>query len=276
MNETYSKSGGKGEFYPLLLSNIMFVKDRDIRGIYITAKNVPGALAEITSLFARYNLNIISINFTPSIKEEDILLFFTVDFTNSAIELKDIITKLKGLGKVCDAWAVKPYIRGSLLVDEMHFPIIDSTGARLLILSEENMKLFVVGMRERFSDAGLTLLYFQGETAGRILAERFISLELKGLKDGLTYLLLNSFSLGRYRGEIIEFSLEERKIVIRLYDSWECITARKYGIEGPASHFERGIFAGFIKRYLNVEVTVVETKCLASGDPYCEFKVFIE
>ena len=275
MNETTSEK--KEKLYPLLLSNIVFVKDRDIKGIYIIAKNVPGALAEITSLFARYNLNIISINFTPSVrKEEDIPLFFTIDFTNSTMKLENIVSKLKSLEKVSDAWAVKPYIRGSLLVDEIHFPIIDNTGSRLLILCEENMKLFVVGMRERFGNVGLTLLYFQGEITGKILAERYMDLGLKNLEDGLTFLLLNSFSLGRYRGEIIEFSIERRRIIIRLYDSWECVTAKKYGIEGPASHFERGIFAGFIKRYLNTEVTVIETKCLASGDPYCEFDVTIE
>ena len=39
----------------------------------------------------------------------------------------------------------------------------------------------------------------------------------------------------------------------------------------PLSHFVRGHLSGFLSGLLNAKVRAVERRCIAAGDPYCEF-----
>lgn len=259
---------------PLLLSNLILVDGKPIYGLYILARNVPGALAEISSILAKYNINIVAINFTPSIEEkEEVLLFIAADFKNSDIGPNDIVKELLKLDKVIMADPVKPRLRW--LVDERHFPIVDLTGKRRIVLSQENIWFFVVGIRELLGSAGAALLYRQGLIIGEEVAEKYIDSGINTLKEGLESLFIGGLVLGRYRGEVISISLEEKLIKIRLYNNWECETASKFGIKGPASYFERGVLAGLVKGYVGKDVKTEEVRCIASGDPYCEFNIHV-
>ncbi len=260
---------------PLLLPNLVHVKNVNIVGLNITTKNNPGALAKITDILAKHDLNIVAINFPLAINKEFVPLFIVIDLTNLNINLDDVLSKLKSLDVVTEVDVAELYFDGRLLVDQIHFPITGIFKDRLLIMSEEDVELFVVGMREKFGSAGLALLYMQGETIGRILAKRFYELNIKELKKAIIYLLLRAFSLGRYRGELHEY-IEGREIVIRLDDNWECIVAKRHGVSEPSAHFERGILAGIIKWYTNRDVKVIETKCIAAGDKYCELMARLE
>lgn len=259
---------------PLLLSNIIYTQGKSIYGFYLNIKNVPGALADVSRVFANYNVNIVGINFTPSIEESEILLFIAADFSMSNIKPEDIFDKLVSLDKVISGSLVKPKIKG-LLVDELHFPIIDIRGRRRIVLSQENLKFFVVGIRELLGSAGLALLYRQGVAIGEAVWERYQKIGINILEEAIKRLLLGGIALGRYKGEITKFSVEEGVIEIRLHRNWECEVAKMYNIPGPASYFERGVIAGLVKGYLGKEVNVEEVKCIAKGDPYCEFRIKI-
>jgi len=59
------------------------------------------------------------------------------------------------------------------------------------------------------------------------------------------------------------------RIVLRLYDSFECEAFRCS--DRPASQFIRGHISGLISALLNSNIRVIETKCIAKGDDFCEF-----
>jgi len=257
---------------PLLVSNIILTQDKPIYGFYLLIKNIPGVLADITKLLADANINIVAINFTPTIEHEDVLLFIAADFSKSSEKPEVMVKKFTSLDNIVSATLVKPQVKG-VLVDELHFPIIDTSGRRKIMLSQENLRFFVVGIRELLGSAGLALLYREGLVVGERIWKRYSGLGFKSLEEGLERLMIGSLVLGRYRGEIVKLSTDERRIIIRLYNNWECEVAKKHNILGPASYFEKGVLAGLIKGYTGKDVKIEEVKCIAKGDPYCEFEI---
>ena len=260
---------------PLLVSNIILTQDKPIYGFYLLIKNIPGVLADITKLLADANINIVAINFTPTIEHEDVLLFIAADFSKSSEKPEVMVKKFTSLDNIVSATLVKPRVKG-VLVDELHFPIIDTSGRRKIMLSQENLRFFVIGIRELLGSAGLALLYREGLVVGERIWKRYSGLGFKSLEEGLERLMIGSLVLGRYRGEIVKLSTDERRIIIRLYNNWECEVAKKHNILGPASYFEKGVLAGLIKGYTGKDVKIEEVKCIAKGDPYCEFEIQIE
>ncbi len=257
---------------PLLIGNLILVKEKAVKGIYVRAVNAPGVLAQIASVLGKHNVNILAINFSSN-SEEKGDLFIVADFSKISDDLNVIIDDIQNLGIVLNAEIVEPHPLG-LLVDLYHFPIVDDIGNRVLIFTIFNMESFAVRLREKFGDGGLAFLFHEGVLTGLSLVSGYKRWGIGNLKDALIINLLRVHALGRYRGELVKYSLTEQgkpEIVIKAYDMWECETARKHGIRKPSCHFERGVMTGIIKGYLGKDVVVRETKCIAVGDPYCEF-----
>ena len=59
---------------------------------------------------------------------------------------------------------------------------------------------------------------------------------------------------------------------LKVYNLFESITV-KGKKKKPNCRFIRGYLNGIYSRYFNKEVEVIETMCIAKGDPYCRFIV---
>ena len=106
-------------------------------------------------------------------------------------------------------------------------------------------------------------------TGGKFLAEYLSEkLGLRG-KELLVEVLKAYQASGWGRVELVRCDLHAANIVLRLYDSFECKVFRDIG--RPASQFIRGHLSGLLSGLLGAEVRAIETKCIAKGDPYCEF-----
>ena len=66
----------------------------------------------------------------------------------------------------------------------------------------------------------------------------------------------------------------DNKIIIRHNKLWEC-EIQKGLVDKPASYLLRGILTGFFESLLRKKVLVNETRCVAVGDPYCQFEINI-
>lgn len=256
---------------PLLLSNLYFIKREKLVGFHIVVANEPGALAKISSTIGRYNVNIIAIVFSPRIElGKKTSIFIITDFTYSKVEPEEIKDKLEELEVIYKVNIVKHQLP-KILVDPYHFPVVDDLNRRFILLSESAMKSIVVKLRETFGTGGLAFLYHQGRIVGSELAETYKRMGISDLKDSIKMFLLHLLALGRYLGEITYY--KEDRIIIRLHRNWECEVAMKHNVKGPASYFEKGVVAGFLEKLTGRKVSVYEVKCLAKGDPYCEFLV---
>jgi len=71
--------------------------------------------------------------------------------------------------------------------------------------------------------------------------------------------------------EIVKFDLAKPDIMFRVWDLMDCTPFR--GKEKKTtSHYFRGIVSGFISKLADKRIVFIETKCIAKGDPYCEFR----
>ena len=246
-------------------------------GLYLEVYNRPGALSEILTALKRRNVNVLTVVFGSPVELGEVgSLFMALDLTGAGVGPEEVREELGGLDNVASVEVAHPQLP-QVLADTYHFPILDYSGSRYIMFSETIMRGLIVRLKEKFGSGGQAFLYHQGMLAGEALAESYSAIGIKGLHDALRMLLLHGTTSGRYRGEIVEFAYSGvvGGVVLRLYNNWECEMARRHGLEGPASHFERGIMAGLVYSYTKRSVVVSEVECIASGDPYCEFKIEI-
>ena len=262
---------------PLLLGNMIYTGSRELIGYYIMLRDRPGALLEILSVFSRHSISVWSMAAGLWTGEGAVRSKFIVaDFTEATVDPEVVKEEIVRLDVVEEVVIVKPQQPG-ILVDIFHFPIVDDRGSRYILFSEKNMESFIVKARERFGPSIQAFLYHQGVITGEMLKEKYRVFGVRSLRDALETLLLHSTALGRYTAHIVYYSygnpLVEDAIVLRLYNNWECYIARRCGVKGPASHFERGVIAGLIQAYTDRRVEIVEAQCMADGAEFCELIV---
>jgi len=267
----------KNEIKPLLLGNLLYTNGRRLIGFYIKAINKPGALADIASVFKEYGANIWTIVFSSEVKVgREASITIMADLLNAKINPEDLVKKLIKSDKVVHVDTVHPQL-SMILADIYHFPVVDDKGARYTLTSENEMKAIVVDFIKKYGPSAQAFLFHQGYIIGESFGEHLKNLGINDLKDALKALMLTSTTSGRYKGEIVSFSQGingEIEVTLDIHDNWECSIAKKHGIKGPASHYERGKVAGLIHYFTGKDVKVVETECIAKGDAHCRFVVF--
>ena len=241
------------------------------------ALNVPGVLSKIAEVFEKHKVKVVALNFPPKIQADvEASMFIAGDFTKAEAYPEEVKEELECLDKIREVKHITPQ-HHQVIVDPYHFPVVDDVGMRSIVFSEGDMKSLVVDFMKVYGAGGKAFLYHQGRVIGMMTAERHKEMGIVDLKSSLELLMLRSFALGRYRGELIHYSHNDvtgaRLIIIRAYDNWECEIAKKHSIKGPASHFERGIIAGLVEAHIKEKVTVEEVKCIALNNSYCEFRI---
>ncbi|MEM4576193.1 MAG: 4-vinyl reductase [Candidatus Nezhaarchaeales archaeon] len=149
-------------------------------------------------------------------------------------------------------------------------------GERAIIVRKPGYKGFIDDVRKQFKSAGEAFLYYEGYNAGieygkahRKLAEKL------GIRDPIQIIykvlapLFTSTGFGRL--EVVRVNLNPPEVTIRIYNNFEC--EEGIGAGKPYSQWVRGSIAGIFTSILNIEVKAIETKCIAKGDPYCEFEI---
>ncbi|RLE87764.1 MAG: hypothetical protein DRJ49_06005 [Thermoprotei archaeon] len=142
--------------------------------------------------------------------------------------------------------------------------------ARLVVFTLEDIH-YLFGMLRELGNGGLAIMYHMGFRAGKALAERILSY-FKDSKRSLMYTLLYNESLGHGKFKLEEY-IERAYCRIVARELSECLEVKS---DKPNSQLFRGILAGCISKLWDEEVEVKETKCIAMGDPYCEFEVEIK
>jgi len=119
-------------------------------------------------------------------------------------------------------------------------------------------RAFVLSIIKYLGFNSIYKIYHAGEDFGR-------SLEVKTIDELIEY--FRSLGIG-----IVEVE-EGNPIKVRVYESAFCSGFPNIG--ECVCHYERGVLAGCFESILNKKVEVIERKCCACGDEYCEFEVHI-
>ncbi len=259
---------GKEKLFPRYVPWMLYAPDAELCEFCFTIPNKPGQLKKALEIFEKYGVNILSISgyALPTWKEGRIFIF--ADVKKARDKLENIEEELE---KVAGDVYIKYQPVPGFMIDEFTHPVYVFPGVRSLILLEPDFAEMIKGLYEKFGEIAATLLYHEAFSGGKFLAE-YLSKKLK--LDGRELLAecLKFYQAGGWgKVTLVKYDTRKPEIVLRLQDSLECgIFGR---LEKPTSHFLRGHLSGLLTGLLGRNVRVIERKCIAMGDPYCEFQL---
>ncbi|MCD6479512.1 ACT domain-containing protein [Candidatus Bathyarchaeota archaeon] len=257
---------------PFQVQRLLYRQGRRLYGIIVEAFSKPGVLASISSMLAERNLDVI---YCTAITAEDKRggIIFLVDFTDSDAMPQSVAEELKALDFVEDVTIIEPVVDG-FLIDDATFPIMLGR-RRALILDDGMLRGIFISFRERLGSGGEAMLYHLGLEAGRSRGRHAAMLAqkvgIKSLDRGLETVAKALKALGYGIIEFIELQENPPRARVRIYNSIECELGR--GAGHPFSQYIRGLITGIASEFFRREMTAREVKCIAMGDPYCEFEL---
>jgi predicted hydrocarbon binding protein len=237
---------------------------------HVMLADIPGALLKSASVFYSYGLNVVSIYTTESSygDRQEVEVNFVVDFTGKRVSPEQVAKSLY-LETVVKQVVYYGKQLPNMIVDQKHFPLI-VMGERAIIFRERTYKGLILGLRKQLGAAGEALLYHIGLNNGKgtwAALKNLIGGKVELLPQYLKYWM---FVAGASVVKEVIINMEKKRAVVRVENNYECELGR--GAGKPFSNFHRGVFAGIFSELLGSERSV-ETKCIAAGDPYCEFVI---
>ncbi len=241
--------------------------------IKILSKNTPEALAKISTLIAKYNVSILSsiIN-TLSDKSKASIMSF-LDFDKALISVNELVKKLMELDEVLGVEVVKPQFPG-LVVNDLLYPI-SCLDFRCVLVHIDGIGKLLEFLYGKFGSAAKVLMYYAGysSTKGIIKGLKRIT-GLKGLPLLRACLqLFQACGYGKFQVSYHKFM--PASIVIKAFNLFEC-EPFKGKMREANSHIFRGVLACIIEEVTGKKAIVLEGKCIAKGDPYCQFIVKLQ
>lgn len=249
---------------------LLIPRERRVVGFEFTLCNIPSALEGVLSTISGYNLNIYYIE-TCFRTDDEYGLFMAVDFTGADISPEKLLEEIKKKEYVKDV-IISPRFKN--IIYPSRFCTMDLGGIRAIIIAVANMRGIIEGIKKELGEEiGNTFLFRMGYEIGRMAYMIYAEgLGITKIDEGIE--ILKALGRGSRWLEILEYMVREDKIIIKTMKSWEC-EIQKEKADKPVSQYIRGVFAGFFKELLSKKVSVRETKCMAMGDPYCQFEITI-
>lgn len=244
------------------------------RKVYCIAMKVPfmkDLLRKMTELAKRDNVVILSGIFSLDDSNPNIVNALTfMEFTNSSVKPEEIVAHLRQMISFKNVQIFAPTPSG-FVYDKFFFPL-KVGDERAIIFRKPLYEALFSGIRKEFGSAGEVFLYYMGLESGSRVFENYKG--ISGSTDPRTMTDIAcafAFNMGWGIFKVQELDLKKKTIRMRIYGNFECTAGE--GAGKPYSHFLRGVAAGLYLNFFKVAGSVEETKCIAQGDPFCEFLI---
>ena len=166
---------------------------------------------------------------------------------------------------------VKSNVKG-FMIDVYASKLFILPDVRVVVLLGKEIKDIIRGFYKKFGESASIFLYYLGFSGGSYLAKMISEKTSLNGRKGLIEILKLIQALGLGKIELVKYDIFPKiDIKIRVYDSIECSAFEKSS--KPVSQFVRGYLAGLLAEQTGKEVEVIEEKCIAVGDKYCEFHI---
>lgn len=245
-------------------------RNEDLYQIDVNLRDSPGALSQAAKVLADAQINIkTGAIFHPNEYSEEGFLTCFIDVNKAKESIKEVEEKLQKLKVVKNVKFIRPR---PAPFDSFHFPVLHGD-SRATIMPLEVFGALWGGLEHILKPSGLSaVLYSAGKRVGEETIKHLIEMyNFEGRELFLALLQANQ-ATGWGIGEISNLDFHHSVADIVVYDCFEAVAwQNKKSIE--SCNWTRGYFAGSMSTIFHNIVEAVETKCLASGDPYCEFKV---
>ena len=220
--------------------------------VNVELRSEVGCAADLIRIFSQHGVNVLSFIMWTGLKDERVYATLFLDLENREIP-QEPLRELKYSSKVERIRLV------SLPLTPREAALISLTVAEAKGLRR---------MAESLGSGGKAIMFHSGFEAGRDLAEKFKA-SYDSNRRALENFLLYSEVLGRGKFRL-ESYLDGAYCKVIVEGLVECVRVRS---SEPNSQMFRGMLSGFISGLWGREVSAVETRCIAKGDPYCEFEI---
>lgn len=224
------------------------------------------SLAKASEGFIRLNVSVLSGTLVADGRGGAHWCVF-VETDQPEVGKDELARALKATGRVTDITVLGG---DDIIIDEAHFPLKLATGQRAYLLSDEVIRGMLARVREVLGTGGDVVIFEEGEAVGRGDFEALKGMLGADVPARLARLAGMYVSAGIGIPDIVEVDLAARRAVVRVYDNIECVGVRS---RVPYSEWVRGHLTGVGSALLGVPMKTEETKCVATGDPYCEFVI---
>ncbi len=228
-----------------------------------------GILEQITKAFSSRGIPIIhlAVSFNPKGKSHAVVF---IDLSGRDVNVAfNLLTILRRLSYVKDVRIITPLFDG-FTIDSDFFPFMVG-GERAIIFYKRNYLALSKVLREKIGTGYDMILYLAGYEIGRLAYEAHKKIAGRNPEK----LIKTAQTLFQHAGsgimKVEYYDLDKCEATVKIYDGFECELFK--GSNKPESHLVRGMMAGWFGSFFNKEVIAIETKCIARGDPYCQFKI---
>lgn len=266
----------KPTFRPLNVGRIMaFNENHKIYGLALESKVEQGNLRKLAELADSLGITIRYIQFSMEETQKPVINAIAfLDFSKAKAtpeEALEILTNSYDFVK--NAKIIKPQGKG-VLFDDYFFPLV-AAGERAVVFRKSVYKALLNGVKEKFGTAGEAMLYYQGFIIGTEAYNYYVKMAKSDrLEDLVAVAKAINMTLGWGIIDNVEVNPEKGRAKLCVYQNFECELG--VGKGRPQSQLYRGAIAGIFACFFGRDVEVEETKCIAIGDPYCEFEVKVK
>jgi len=221
----------------------------------------------VSSIMSNFGIHILALNLTCK-KELQYMVFF-IDYSRAKIKLEKLVEELRKHPNILNI-KYKTKVLDEKIISAFAIPTFNLGTYKALILDVEEFSLVLEKIKEVYGTGGEAMLYYIGKILGEIAGEKYRGKRITEkfvIEDCLAF---QAFGWGIVEVEYID--VKAQVVSLKVYNLFESI-AVKGKKKKPNCHFVRGYLNGIYSRYFNKEVEVIETMCIAKGDPYCRFIV---
>ena len=246
---------------------------RKLVELYVELPNMPTALAELFNVLARHNASVSSMS--SYIMHNKLVNFIIVDLSYARSSIDEILDEVK-YGMRISPTRVECYVPEieGVITEKFGFPPIAGScgdGQELLVLRGSTFSSMLKTIKDLFGTGGDIIILQQAIQGGVDTAKNIEKMFSKtyvppDFPFKLHLDVLTAFGFG-----IFEIADKDRqRIVVRVEESVESrYLRRRY--DTAKCVFIKGYLKGAIEEHYGRRVFVEETRCIAKGDPYCEF-----
>lgn len=243
-----------------------------IYGFVICFKNKIDTLKHILNVLSEEKIHVIHISFSkPAFENEKTNILIFTRFKSENNNPRSLVKRLREIRNVNSVKVLRPLSKG-LIVDTYHYPLMINE-LRAIILKEPVVKGLIKGIRERFGNAGEVLLFYIGYDIGlRAYDDHYSLSKTKKLKELVRINEIFFKVAGWGILKVLKYDPYKYLAKVRAQDLFECYVGKNS--KKPYSQFTRGFLSGWFTRFFKEGCTAREIKCVAKGDPYCEFEIY--
>jgi hypothetical protein len=142
---------------------------------------------------------------------------------------------------------------------------------RYLLIRPEVLITFQKEAEKELGEKAGHILFLSGFQGGSLSSKKYREVFHFSDEEILRFMIEMGPQIGWGRFELERFDPANKSLTLKVYHS---PFAEAYGLsQKPVCHFIRGVLSGMASVIFEKESEIMETRCLAKGDPFCRFEI---